>query len=89
MSIKNNISIIAISDIKIKETIFALIKSSESLHPKRTILFTSKSVSLNKYESKLIDLIVINSIKSIEEYSKFIIYELYQYLETSHCLIVQ
>ncbi len=89
MNINHNISIIAISDIKIKETIFALKKSSESLHPRKTILFTSKSVSLNKYDSKLIDLIRINSIKSIKEYSEFIVYELHQYLETSHCLIVQ
>ena len=89
MLINKNVSIVAISDIKLKETIFALTKSSQSLNPKKCLLFTSKIIYLNKYQSKLINIIRINPINSIKEYSNFIIYELHQYLETSHSLIVQ
>ena len=89
MSMNKNISIVAISDIKLKETINALIKSSQSLNPKKSFLFTSKSICLNKYQSELINVIQINPINSIEEYSNFVIYELHQYLDTSHSLIVQ
>lgn len=89
MNITKNVSIVAISDIKIKETIYALTISSQSLNPKKSFLFTSKSICLNKYQSKLINIIQINPINSVEEYSNFIIYELHKYLYTSHSLIVQ
>ena len=89
MEINKNISIVAISDIKLKETISALTKSSQSLNPKKSFLFTSKIIYLNKYQSELIDIVQIAPINSIEKYSNFIIYELYQYLDTSHSLIVQ
>ena len=85
----NQISIVAISDIKIKQTIFALIESSKSIMPLQTILFTSKSIKLSKNESSLVTLIKINPISSIEDYSNFLIYNLHKYLKTSHALIVQ
>ncbi len=86
---KKEITIIAVSDIKIKRTINSLMKSSLSLKPYKTILFSSKKIKLNKNQAGLIDLIKVDRINSIEEYSSFIIYKLFNYIETSHILIVQ
>ena len=82
-------SLVAISDIKIKETIQALMKSHNLSKPTKTILFTSKSVSLKRNESKIISIIQINEIKSLKDYSHFIIYNLHKYIESTHVLIVQ
>ena len=84
-----NITIVAISDIKLNETIKALIKSSIGIHPAKTILFTSKNVKLNKFQESIINLIKIAPINSLRDYSNFVIYSLFKYLETSHTLIVQ
>ena len=88
--LKKNITIVAVSDLKIKETIYALITSSEGFkRTTKTLLFTSKEVPLSKKESKIIDIIKIKKINSLKEYSNFIIYSLYKYIDTSHTLIVQ
>jgi len=89
MSIKKGIFIVAISDVKIKQTIYALTKSSRSLNPIKTLLFTSKKIHLSNYESNLIDLVRITPINSIRDYSHFIIYKLHKYIDTTHALIVQ
>ena len=83
------LTIVSVSDIKIKRTINALIKSSINLKPSKTILFSSKAITLNKKESGIIDLVRIKKISSIQDYSSFIIYSLYKYIKTSHILIVQ
>ena len=86
---KKELTIIAVSDIKIKRTINSLMKSSLSLKPFKTILFSSKRIKLNNKQAEIIDLIKVDKINSIEEYSKFIIYKLFNYIQTSHILIVQ
>ena len=89
--IKNqkDITIVAISDIKLKQTLNSLVVSSFQLNPAKTILFTSKSLYLDKKQSMSIDKVKIKPIKSLRDYSDFIIYSLYKYIETSHILIVQ
>ncbi len=86
---QKDITIVAISDIKIKETLDSLMISHSKLLPSKTIFFTSKPVFLNKRQSKIIKKIKVKPIRSIKEYSEFIIYSLYKYIETSHILIVQ
>ena len=83
------ISLIAVSDIRIEKTINALRKSSLSLKPLQSILFTSKSIKLSKYDKKIIKIIQIEPINSIKEYSHFIIYKLYKYINTTHIILVQ
>tara|TARA_A100001011_G_scaffold400721_1_gene517967 strand:- start:4450 stop:5154 length:705 start_codon:yes stop_codon:yes gene_type:complete len=89
MEKESKLTIVSVSDIKIEKTINALIKSNQSLNPYKTILFSSKTISLNKKEAEIIDIIKINKINSIKDYSIFIIYSLYKYIKTSHILIVQ
>ena len=89
MENKKQITIIGVSDIKIKETKNALILSSQLLKPYKTIFFSSKSLRLSNKEKKIIFYEKINKITSIQEYSNFLIYSLYKYIDTSHILIVQ
>ena len=82
------ITIVAASDIKIQETLKALYISSLYLKPCKTIFFSSKNKTSNKKYS-FITLQKIKPLKTINDYSSFIIYELNKYIETTHILIVQ
>ena len=87
-----NLTIIAASDIKINETINALIKSTKYIKPYKTILFSSHLNSTNKKNLETfnyIEHIKIKPLNSVSDYSNFIIYELHKYINTSHILIVQ
>ena len=68
------ITLVAVSDIKLKETINSLINSSLKLKKPKTILFSSKRITLNKKEAAIIEIVNIKKINSIKEYSNFIIY---------------
>ena len=82
------ITIVAASDLYIKETINALKVSSKVLKPYKTILFTSNSYLKNK-KNECILFEKIKPLRSKSDYSKFLIFELYKYIKTSHVLIVQ
>ena len=87
-----NLTIIAASDIKINETIYALIKSTKYIKPHKTILFSSNLNYANKKiieRFNFIEHIKIKPLNSVSDYSNFIIYDLYKYIDTSHILIVQ
>lgn len=89
MKIRKEITLVSISDIRINETINALVRSHKKLYPAKTFLFSSKSINLNKLQKKMIEVIKVKPIISIKQYSEFIIYELHKYISTSHVLIVQ
>ena len=54
------ITLVAVSDIKLKETINSLINSSLKLKKPKTILFSSKRITLNKKEAAIIEIVNIN-----------------------------
>ena len=81
------ITIVAASDLYIKETINALKISSQLLNPKKTILFTSHLYLESKKDNIIFQ--KIKPLRSKSDYSKFLIFELYKYIKTSHVLIVQ
>ena len=60
----------------------------EVMEFKEVILLTSKSIDKRKI-FKGLKIIKIKPLESIKDYSNFIIYELYKYINTSHILIVQ
>ena len=82
------ITIVAASDVNIKETLNALKLSSEILKPHKTILFTSHSY-LKSIKNDYILFEKIKPLRSKSDYSNFLIFELYKYINTSHVLIVQ
>ena len=84
-----DITIVAVSDIKIKKTMNAILTSSQKLNPLESIFFTSKIIKINSYQKNFIKTININPINSIKDYSNFIIYSLHKYIRTKYVLIVQ
>ncbi len=85
---QNNLTIIAVSDIRINQTLEALFISSNYIKAFKTIIFSSKKINL-KLKYKNIIHTRINPINSLKDYSNFIIYNLHKYIDTSHVLIVQ
>ena len=85
----NNLTIVAASDIKIKETLYALLLSRKLLNPAETIFFTSKFTEINNIKESSINITRIDPINSLKDYSCFIVYSLYKYISTSHVLIIQ
>ena len=86
--INNNITLVAASDIKIEETLIALYKSANLLSPYKTIFFSSKIKLLNKKYDFILHK-RIDPLRTLSDYSSFLIFELHKYVETSHVLIVQ
>lgn len=78
------ITLICIDCYNYGKAISALQKSIRQIKPYRTIFLTDIEIEIDDIET-----IIIPSIKSKEEYSTFCIKELYKYVETSHCLLIQ
>tara|TARA_Y100000739_G_C20404970_1_gene371841 strand:- start:12 stop:746 length:735 start_codon:yes stop_codon:yes gene_type:complete len=89
MNSSKDITIVAVSDIKIKKTINAILTSSKKLDPLESIFFTSKSINISSYQSTFMKKVNINPINSLKDYSNFIIYSLHKYITTKYVLIVQ
>ncbi len=64
--------------------ISALRKSLEQIQPERTIFFTDREFNLPGIET-----IIIEPLRSKRDYSRFILKELYKYIDTEFVLIVQ
>lgn len=78
------VTMIAIDCINQGGAIAALKKSQQQIKPACTILLTDRQFNVDGIET-----IIIDSIKSRREYSRFIIKELYKYFSTSHVLLIQ
>lgn len=82
------ITIIAASDIQIKQTLKALQTSTKIIKPYKTILFSSHNYLKNLNDENIV-FEKIKPLRSKSDYSNFLIFELYKYIKTSHVLIVQ
>lgn len=67
----------------------ALLKSTKSITFEKTIFFTSSSFIEPKHNIPNFEIRCVDELISIDTYSRFLIKELGQYIETSHMLIVQ
>ncbi len=63
----------------------ALQKSLEQIVPARTVFLTDIDID----KDSRIECVKIKPLKSVREYSNFVIKELYKYFSTSHCVLVQ
>ena len=84
-----NVTLVAISSIKLEPTLFSLIHSNRYLHFERVLFLTHAKRSQFFKVPDYIDLIEIPQIKSKEEYSMFMLYNLKNYINTQHCLTIQ
>lgn len=84
MKILRNVTLAIIDTVNHMGAIQSLMKSLDEVKPVRTIFLTDIKFECNHFE-----VIKIKKIKSKEEYSKFIIKELYKYFNTEYVLITQ
>ena len=79
----NNITLVCVDCLNYIESVKSIHKSIEDIEFGKAILFTDR-IFKDKF-----DIIPIEKITSKKEYSKFIIKELYKYIETDFVLIIQ
>jgi hypothetical protein len=84
-----DVTLVAISSIKIRETLNALIYSNRYLNFERVLFLTDADRTSLYKAPNYIEFVKINKLESKDEYSKFMLYELKNYIETSHLLTVQ
>lgn len=90
MDINRSLSLVAVADNKVLETIKALLLSRKRLNQffiDEVILLTSKKIN-KKYLHKL-KVIRIKPINSFKEYNDFIIKDLHKYISSTHILLIQ
>jgi len=80
-----NVTLCAVSSVKIKETINALRKSMRGIKYAQVLFFTHEKINLDDLGIKVIDIEKLD----YSGYSKFVAYELGQYIKTDFALIVQ
>jgi hypothetical protein len=86
---QKDVTLVAISSIKIRETLNALIYSNRYLNFERVLFLTDADRTSLYKAPNYIEFVKINKLESKDDYSKFMLYELKNYIETSHLLTVQ
>lgn len=84
MKVLDNITLVAIDCKEPGAAAGAMIISLQHIRPKRAVLLTDVAIQLPNIET-----VIIPSIKSKREYSRFVIKELYKYFDTEYVLIIQ
>lgn len=79
----NNVTIISVSCIRVDSSLKAIKKSMEGID-----FYASKLITNENITDDEVDIIKIPKL-DYEEYNKFIVYELYKYIDSDYALIVQ
>jgi len=80
----NNVTVVIVDCVNQGKAVLAINKTLKILNPARTIFFTDVDINIDEAET-----IVIQKIKSKNEYSYFMIKELWKYITTDYCLVIQ
>jgi len=80
----SNVTVVCIDTLNIGSATVALKKTLEQIEPTSCKFLTSVNVSIDGVET-----IIIPEIKSVDEYSRFCIKELYKYIDTDFLLLIQ
>lgn len=80
------VTLCAVTSVNVDATLQALNRSLKNTHFDSCKLFTDKEILIH---DQRIDIIKIEEIKSSKDYSKFVIYDLFKHISTTHCMIVQ
>lgn len=85
-----NITLVTISSVEIELTLLSLVISNLNANFNRVLFFTSEEIDQSYLELfPQLEIIKIHPIKSLVEYSRFIIKELNSFIETEFCLVTQ
>jgi hypothetical protein len=78
-----NVTLIAVACVRVERTLKALKYSKKNINFKSVKLLTNEEISDDE-----IEIIKINNL-DYEQYNKFIVYDLYKHIDTTHALIIQ
>ena len=81
----HNVTLCAVSSVRIDETINALLKSMSGLTYDKVLFLTDKNISLKEHG---IDVVPIEKL-DYDGYSRFVAYDLAKYIETDFVLLIQ
>src|ERR1035437_6367225 len=81
-----NITIVIIDCIEPQKAAQVLSYCAAIFPVERSLLLTHQNIAI---ENKNIEICLIQKLCSVDEYSQFVLRELYKYIETSHCLLIQ
>lgn len=81
-----DVTLVCVSSVKLRRSLAALAISSSRVRFGRSILITHADIG---WIPKGIEVVGIKPLMTIDDYNKFILYSLWAYVETSHCLVVQ
>lgn len=85
-----NTTLVTISSVDIELTLLSLVISNLNANFNRVLFFTSEEIDQSYLELfPQLEIIKIHPIKSLVEYSRFIIKELNSFIETEFCLVTQ
>jgi hypothetical protein len=82
--ILKDVTVVCIDTYNVGEAIIALRKTLQEVQPDKALFFTNTDVEVDGVET-----IVVNEINSVDDYSRFVIKELYKYITTEFVLIIQ
>lgn len=80
-----NVTIIIVDTVNYGQSVRAIKKSMAQVEAERVVYLTD----INYPDPEGFEVIKIPNIRSKEEYSRFMIKELYKYFTTTHCLVIQ
>tara|TARA_R110002074_G_scaffold32309_8_gene90297 strand:- start:3324 stop:3959 length:636 start_codon:yes stop_codon:yes gene_type:complete len=81
----DNVTLVAVTSVKINESIEALVNSKASIDFASVKLLTD----LDGIVVDGVDVLKIDKLSNLDEYSKFIVYDLNNYIDTEYALLVQ
>lgn len=84
-----NVTLVAVSSVKLEPTLSALIYSNRYLDFERVLFLTHEKRENFKRVPNYVEIVNIPEIKSKDDYSKFMLYNFKDYITTEHCLTVQ
>lgn len=85
-----NTTLVSISSINIEQTLLSLVITNFYADFERILLFTSAEIEQQYLRLfPQLEIIKIEPLKNVFEYSRFVIKELNQYIESDYCLITQ
>lgn len=82
----SEVTLVCVSSVQIRRSLAALAISQSKLRFARVLFLSDATAGCIPSG---IEIVPISALRSIDDYNKFMLYELWAYIETSHCLVVQ
>ena len=85
----NNVTLISVDTLNPERTIFALNESMKNVKFASTKLITLDTFNPSNFDIDNIDLVYNNSLTTYESVSNFILYEVFEYIDTDYAMFIE